>query len=151
MTLWIQDNCYYYGSSLLLWLNYWLTRKYIQKNSNGHRAPSLLSVVFTPYWLMNFIHYSFVICIFYWNILKIEDLVINSPKAFGEFQTLLSPPSSPSPSPHSICILFSLLFAIPQKFLLPLGSLRFPQVPLVFITIVQQGSSEDKKRTRFFA
>ena len=55
---------------------------------------------------------------------------INSPKAFGEFQTLLSPPPPPSPpssSPHSICIPFSLLFAILQKFLLPLGSLRFPQ------------------------
>ena len=51
---------------------------------------------------------------------------INSPKAFGEFQTLLSPPPPPpSSSPHSICIPFSLLFAIPQKFLLPLGSLSF--------------------------
>ena len=53
--------------------------------------------------------------------------IFNSPKAFGEFQTLLSPPSPPPSPHHSIFIPFSMLFAIPQKFLLPLGSLRFPQ------------------------
>ena len=38
-------------------------------------------------------------------------LIFNSPKAFGEFQTLVSPPPN-----HSIFVPFSLPFALTQKF-----------------------------------
>ena len=42
---------------------------------------------------------------------------INSPKAFGEFQTLLSPPPPPSPPHHSIFVPFFAIFPFSQPFL----------------------------------
>ena len=50
--------------------------------------------------------------------LKILCLVINSPKAFGEFQTLLSPPPSPSPSPLKFLFSFLILSAFFPNFLI---------------------------------